>query len=31
MLDHLSLQVADLDRRAAFYEAVLPASAAGGS
>ncbi len=29
MLDHLSLQVADLDASAAFYEAVLPAIGGG--
>jgi catechol 2,3-dioxygenase-like lactoylglutathione lyase family enzyme len=29
MLDHISLQVADLDASAAFYEAVLPAIGGG--
>ena len=29
MIDHLSLQVADLDVSAAFYEAVLPAIGGG--
>jgi len=29
MLDHISLQVADLDASAAFYEAVLPAVGGG--
>lgn len=29
MIDHLSLQVADLDTAAAFHEAVLPALGGG--
>ena len=29
MLDHISLQVADLDASAAFYEAILPAIGGG--